>query len=35
MKEVQLDEKQHPIQALVDGQWADKDDAPEKKDSSD
>lgn len=30
MKEIQLDEKQHPIQALIDGQWPKAEDAPEK-----
>ena len=30
MKEIQLDEKQHPTQALIDGQWPNADEAPEK-----
>jgi len=32
MKEIQLDEKQHPTQPLIDGQWPKAEDAPEKKD---
>ncbi|UJR25012.1 hypothetical protein I4U23_006373 [Adineta vaga] len=32
MKDIQLDEKQHPIQPLIDGQWPNAEDAPEKKD---
>ncbi|CAF1030808.1 unnamed protein product [Rotaria sordida] len=31
MKDVQLDEKEHPIQPLIDGQWPKEEDAPEKK----
>ncbi|CAF1070985.1 unnamed protein product [Adineta steineri] len=30
MKDIQLDEKQHPIQPLIDGQWPKAEDAPEK-----
>jgi hypothetical protein len=32
MKDIQLDEKEHPIQPLIDGQWPKPEDAPEKKD---
>ncbi|CAF0758749.1 unnamed protein product [Rotaria sp. Silwood1] len=32
MKDIQLDEAQHPIQPLVDGKWPKQEDAPEKKD---
>lgn len=35
MKEIQLDEKQHPTQALIDGQWAKAKDAPEKNTEDD
>ncbi len=35
MKDIQLDEKQHPIQPLIDGQWPKVEDAPEKKDEED
>ena len=31
MKEIQLDEEQHPIQPLIDGQWPSAEEAPEKK----
>jgi hypothetical protein len=31
MKDIQLDEKQHPTQPLIDGQWPKAEDAPEKK----
>ena len=31
MKDIQLDEKQHPIQPLIDGEWPKVEDAPEKK----
>jgi hypothetical protein len=30
MKDIQLDENQHPIQPLIDGQWPKAEDAPEK-----
>lgn len=30
MKDIQLDEKQHPTQPLIDGQWPKAEDAPEK-----
>lgn len=33
MKEIQLDEKEHPIQPLIDGQWPSEENAPEKKES--
>jgi len=35
MKDIQLDEKQHPTQPLIDGQWPKAEDAPEKKDQQD
>lgn len=35
MKDIQLDEKEHPIQPLIDGQWPKAEDAPEKKDTED
>ncbi|CAF1207560.1 unnamed protein product [Adineta ricciae] len=31
MKDIQLDEKQHPTQPLIDGEWPKAEDAPEKK----
>ena len=31
MKEIQLDEEQHPVQPLIDGQWPSAEEAPEKK----
>jgi len=31
MKDIQLDEKQHPTQPLIDGQWPKAEDAPEKQ----
>ena len=30
MKDTQLDEKQHPTQPLIDGQWPKAEDAREK-----
>ena len=30
MKDIQLDEKHHPAQPLIDGQWPKAEDAPEK-----
>jgi len=30
MKDIQLNEKEHPIQALIDGEWPKAEDAPEK-----
>jgi hypothetical protein len=35
MKDIQLDEKEHPTQPLIDGQWPKAEDAPEKKDQQD
>jgi len=35
MKDIQLDENQHPIQPLIDGQWPKAEDAPEKNDEED
>jgi hypothetical protein len=35
MKDIQLDENQHPTQPLIDGQWPKAEDAPEKKDEED
>ena len=31
MKDIQLDENEHPVQPLIDGQWPKAEDAPEKK----
>ena len=35
MKDIQLDEKEHPTQPLIDGQWPKAEDAPEKKNEQD
>jgi len=35
MKDIQLDENQHPTQPLIDGQWPKAEDAPEKKNEED
>ncbi len=35
MKDIQLDEKQHPTQPLIDGQWPKVEDAPEKNNEED
>jgi len=35
MKDIQLDEKQHPTQPLIDGQWPNVEDAPEKNNEED
>lgn len=35
MKDIQLNEKEHPIQPLIDGQWPKAEDAPEKNNPSD
>ena len=35
MKDIQLDEKEHPTQPLIDGQWPKAEDAPEKKNQED
>jgi len=35
MKDIQLDEKQHPTQPLIDGQWPKPEDAPEKENEED
>ncbi len=35
MKDIQLDEKQHPTQPLIDGQWPNAEDAPEKNNEED
>jgi hypothetical protein len=35
MKDIQLDEKEHPTQPLIDGQWPKAEDAPEKNNEED
>lgn len=35
MKDIQLNEKEHPIQPLIDGQWPKAEDAPEKNNDQD
>jgi len=35
MKDIHLNEDEHPTQPLVDGQWPKAEDAPEKQDKKD